>query len=106
MTAQEIMDELRPQGSDSYKKVMLNHGIREPFFGVKVEYMKKIQQRVKKDYRLALDLYATGNYDAMYLAGLIADDAKMTRDDLNGWLKQAYCGALSGCTVSWVAAES
>ena len=44
--------------------------------------MKKIQKRVKMDYQLALDLYDTGIADAMYLAGLIADDAKMTRKDL------------------------
>ena len=45
----------------------------------KIEDLKKIQKRIKKDYRLALDLYDTGIHDAMYLAGLIADDAKMTK---------------------------
>ena len=53
MTATEIIEEIRPLGKDSYKKVLLNHGIKEPFFGVKVEYLKKIQKRVKKDYQLA-----------------------------------------------------
>jgi len=33
--------------------------------------MKKIQKRVKIDYLLALDLYASGNYDAMYLASFL-----------------------------------
>ena len=41
-----------------------------------------IQKKVKKDYQLAKDLYATGNADAMYLAGLIADEDKMTKKDL------------------------
>src|SRR5947209_7953223 len=50
----------------------MKHGAREPFFGVKIEDLKKIQKRIKKDYQLALDLYATGISDAMYLAGLIA----------------------------------
>jgi 3-methyladenine DNA glycosylase AlkD len=68
MTASEILSELKTLGRDSYKKVLLNHGVREPVFGVKIEEMKKIQKRVKKDYRLALDLYDTGVYDAMYLA--------------------------------------
>ena len=75
MTAESIIEELRPLGSESYKRVMMRHGIREPFFGVKVEDLKKIQKQTKVDYQLALDLYATGNSDAMYLAGLIADDA-------------------------------
>jgi 3-methyladenine DNA glycosylase AlkD len=85
-TAADILAELKPLGRESYKRVMLKHGVQEPFFGVKIEDLKKIQKRVKKDYQLALDLYATGNYDAQYLAGLIADDERMTKRDLNRWL--------------------
>lgn len=105
MTAKAILDELRPLGRDSYKKVLLNHGVPEPFFGVKISELKKIQKRIKRDYPLALELYATGNYDAQYLAGLIADDAKMTKRDLNRWAEQA-CEPLAGCIVPWVAAGS
>ena len=93
-------------GPESIKKVLRNHGVKEPFFGVKIEDMKKIQKRIKKDYQLSLDLYDTGNYDAMYLAGLIADDAKMTKNDLNRWVKTAVGGALASATVPWVAAGS
>jgi 3-methyladenine DNA glycosylase AlkD len=106
MTAKEIVEELRTLGAESVKKVLRNHGVQEPFFGVKIGDMKKIQKRIKKDYQLALDLYDTGNYDAMYLAGLIADDAKMTKADLNRWVKKANGGALASATVPWVAAGS
>lgn len=106
MTAAEILSELKTLGRDSYKKVLLNHGVAEPVFGVKIEEMKRIQKRVKKDYRLALDLYDTGVYDAMYLAGLIADDEKMTKKDLEGWVAKASSDALAQFTVAWVAAES
>lgn len=106
MTAQEILDEMQPLGRESYKKVLLNHGVKEPIFGVKVEDMKKIQKRIKKDYQLALDLYDTGVYDAMYLAGLVADDLKMSKKDLQRWVEKANCASLCNYTVSWVAAES
>jgi 3-methyladenine DNA glycosylase AlkD len=106
MTAKVIVEELRTFGAESIKKVLRNHGVQEPFFGVKIADMKKIQKRIKKDYQLALDLYDTGNYDAMYLAGLVADDAKMTKKDLNHWAKKANCGALASFTVPWVAAGS
>lgn len=105
MIAKTILEEIKPLGRESYKKVLLNHGVREPCFGVKIEELKKIQKRIKKDYRLALDLYDTGVYDAMYLAGLIADDAQMTKKDLQGWVKKAY-GPLAGWTVPSVAAGS
>jgi len=105
-TAQSILAEIEPLGSASYKKILLNHGIVEPVYGVKIEHLKKIQKRVKKNYRLALDLYDTGVYDAMYLAGLIADETRMTRKDLQHWLDRATSSALCGSTVAWVTAES
>jgi 3-methyladenine DNA glycosylase AlkD len=106
MTATEIVNELKALGKDSIKKVLLNHGIPEPCLGVKVEELKKIQKRTKKDYQLALDLYDTGIYDAMYLAGLIADESKMTRKDLQHWVANANCDAIGSTAVAWVAAES
>ena len=106
MTADEIVKQLRPLGTDSYKRVMLNHGAREPLFGVKIDDLKKIQKKVKKDYQLALDLFDTGIYDAMYLAGLVADDHKMTRRDLQHWVTRATSAGISEYTVPWVAAES
>lgn len=106
MTAADILEEIRPLGSDSYKRVIFNHGVEEPCFGVKIGDLQRIVKRIKMNYQLALDLYDTGVYDAMYLAGLIADDARMTKADLRHWADKAYCRGLSGATVAWVAAGS
>ena len=106
VTAKEILDEIKPLGSDSYKRILFKHGVQEPCYGVKIGDLQKIVKRIKKDYQLALDLYGTGVYDAMYLAGLIADDAKMTKKDLKQWLSKATCRPLCGWTVAWVAAGS
>lgn len=107
MTAQQVLAELESLGSDSVKRMLMkNHGVKEPCFGVKIGDMQPIRKRIKKDYQLALDLYATGNYDAMYLAGLIADDARMTKEDLQQWVDQAYGASLPGSTVAAVAAEN
>ncbi|MEY2562990.1 MAG: hypothetical protein QOH88_1183 [Verrucomicrobiota bacterium] len=106
MTAKEILAELKPLGSQSYKKVMLNHGVKEPFFGVKISALQKLRKRIKTNYQLALDLYETGNYDAMYLAGLIADDARMTKKDLQRWIAKATNAPLASCTIAWVASGS
>ena len=106
MTAQEIVKQIKPLGNESYRKTLSRHGVAGKVFGVKIEELKKIQKKVKKDYKLALDLYDTGIYDAMYLAGLIADDAKMTKADLRRWAKKSTSHATSQYTVAWVAAES
>lgn len=105
MTVQEIMSELQSLGSESIKKILVKHGVKEPFFGVKIEYLKPIQKRLGVNYQLAKDLYATGNADAMYLAGLIADDKKMTREDLQIWVGQALSNNISEYTVPWVASS-
>jgi 3-methyladenine DNA glycosylase AlkD len=105
-TAADILTELSKLGSESTKKTLIRHGAREPFYGVKVEDLKKIQKRVKQDYALSLALYDTGNSDAMYLAGLIADPAKMTKADLRKWVKAAYWHMISGSVVAAIAAES
>ena len=106
MTVPEIMAQLQASGSESIKKILLKHGIKEPFFGVKIEHLKPIRKKIKIDYQLAKDLYATGNADAMYLAGLIADDKRMTTADLQTWAEQAVSNNISEYTVPWVAAES
>ena len=101
-----IVEELRGLGKQSYKNVIMKHGVREPVFGTSIEEMKKIVKREGKDYNLALELYDTGIYDAQYLAGLIADDMRMTKDDLQKWVKSANCGAIGEFAVAWVASES
>lgn len=106
MTAKDIVAELKKLGTEQTKKTWMTHGAQEPCFGVKVEDMKKIQKRVKMDYQLALDLYDTGIADAMYLAGLIADDAKMTKKDLQKWIEGASWGMVAEYTVPWVTSAS
>jgi 3-methyladenine DNA glycosylase AlkD len=103
MTATEIVNELKGLGGAGTKRVLMRHGITEPLFGVKVGDLKKIQKRVRVNHQLALDLYDTGIYDAMYLAGLIADDARMTPADLRRWADNGR-GGLCAYTVAWVAA--
>ncbi len=105
MTKDEVLNELSKMSSPAIKKVLANHGAREPFFGVKVGDMKKIVKKVKKDHELSLELYATGNYDAMYLAGLIADEKKISKKDLDTWVLKSYAG-IAEYTVPWIAAES
>lgn len=106
MTCNEVMAELEAYGNANTKKVFLNHGALEPFFGVKVGDLKKIQKKVKKDHALAAELWATGNSDAMYLAALIEDEKQVTANQLRTWLKTAYWYMLSEYSIGWLAADS
>ena len=105
MTLDQAMSELAAKGSEATKKLLVKHGAKEPFFGVKVADLKVIQKKLKGDQALALKLYATGNGDAQYLAGLVVDGAKMTAAQLQSWAETAAWGMISGTIVSWVASE-
>jgi hypothetical protein len=106
MTTEQIMKELEKKGSESIRKIFLNHGAKGPLFGVKVGDLKVIQKKVKKDHKLAMELFGTGIYDAMYLAGLIADESKMSKKDIQQWAEKSPSHGISEYTVAWVAAES
>jgi 3-methyladenine DNA glycosylase AlkD len=105
-TAASIMSELEKLGTAQTKKTWLNHGAPPSVFGVKVADMKVIQKREKKNYPLSMELYRTGNGDAMYLAGLISDPPKMTKADLQEWAAAANWSMLNEYTVPWAASES
>jgi 3-methyladenine DNA glycosylase AlkD len=102
----KILDQLQQLGSDQTKKVLTKHGAKEPFFGVKVADLTKIQKKIKVNHTLALQLFETGNSDAMYLAGMIADPQQMDEATLNHWTNKAYWYMLSEYTVARIAADS
>jgi len=106
MKLPEVMAFLAEHGDERTKTTLKKHGAREPFFGVKGSDLKKIVKTIKKDHALSLQLYATGNSDAMYLAGLIADADQITANTLEEWVDGAYWYYLSEYTVPWVAAET
>lgn len=106
MTFQQIMTELEAMGSENTKRIFAKHGAKEPFFGVKVGDMKTIVKKVKKNHDLALQLYASGNSDAMYLATLIAEPHRFTKAILQTWVENAPWQMVSEYSVAWAAAES
>lgn len=106
MTVKEILIQLEKYGDERTKKTLMTHGAKEPLFGVKVADLKKILKQTKKNHELSLELYNTGNSDAMYLAGLMADEKHISKEQLTDWIEKAYWSYLSEYTVPWVAAET
>lgn len=106
MELNEIMDELKSLGKERTKKTYISNGAKEPVFGVTISAMKPIFKKIKYDQHLAEQLYATGNYDAMYLAGMIAEPKKMTEEDFNRWIEGAYFYMVSDFIVAVTLAET
>jgi hypothetical protein len=100
------MAKLKQKGSEQTRKTFARHGITGDVYGVLIADLKVIAKKIKGNQALACELYDTGTYDAMYLAGLVADGSKMTKKQLEGWAKKSPWGATSEFTVPWVACES
>jgi len=107
-TVQSIMADLKAKGSESTRKIYARHGMpADRVFGVSVANLKIIAKGIKGDKKLACDLYETGNVDAMYLAGIVADGSQMTEKQLDAWAKLADgLPMISEYTVPWLAVES
>ncbi|ASS76127.1 DNA alkylation repair protein [Tumebacillus algifaecis] len=101
-----VMQELEALGKERIKKTYLSNGAHEPLFGVATGEMKPLAKKIKKNQPLAEHLYATGNYDAMYFAGIIADPMAMTEADFERWIDAAYFYMLSDFVVAVTLAET
>jgi 3-methyladenine DNA glycosylase AlkD len=106
MKLEEVMAKLEEMGNEQTRTTWSRHGAQQPFFGVKIGDMKKLVKHVKKDQALARSLYDTGNFDAMYLAGLTVNPKTVDKEMLQKWVKQANWYMLAEYTVAGVAAES
>ncbi|MEK3980849.1 DNA alkylation repair protein [Psychrobacillus sp. FSL K6-2836] len=106
MNMEMVMQELESLAKERTKKMYISNGAQEPLFGVATGVMKPIAKKIKIDQNLAEELYATGNYDAMYFAGIIADPKAMTESDYDRWIDAAYFYMLSDYVVSVTLSES
>ncbi|PAE23288.1 DNA alkylation repair protein [Bacillus sp. 7894-2] len=106
MDLQTVMQELEALGKERTKKIYISNGAHEPLFGVATGAMKPIAKKIKRNQPLAEELYATGNYDAMYFAGVIADPEAMTEADFDRWMDAAYFYMLSDYVVAVTLAET
>ncbi|CAM3595177.1 DNA alkylation repair protein [Aeromicrobium ponti] len=106
MDFETVMQELEALGKERTKKIYISNGAHVPLFGVATGAMKPIAKKIKINQRLAEELYATGNYDAMYFAGIIADPKAMTESDFDRWMDAAYFYMLSDYVVAVTLSES
>ena len=106
-TTSEIMKQLEKAGSEQTRKIFVNHGApADRLFGVKVADLKLIARKIKGEQKLAMELYATGNCDAMYLAGIVADGSKMSKKELDTWATKADWHMVGEYSVPGVASEN
>jgi len=106
-TVASIMTELKKKGKEQTRRIYARHGMDpERVLGVSVADLKVIAKTIRGQQALACELYATGTMDAMYLAGMVADGAKLTRAQLNAMAESAAgLQMISEYTIPWLAVD-
>lgn len=107
-TLAAVMADLKSKASEKTRATYIRHGAPpDRTLGVSVADMKLIAKAIKKQQALACEIYASGIFDAMYLAGMVADGSQLTPKQLQSWAESAAAmPMIYEYTVPWVALES
>jgi 3-methyladenine DNA glycosylase AlkD len=105
--AAAVVAEMKSKGTEKTRITFARHGHpQERTLGVSVADMKPIAKKLKGQQAIAYELYDTGLMEPMYLAGMVADGAKMTEAQLHAWARGADgLSMISDYTVPWVTVE-
>jgi 3-methyladenine DNA glycosylase AlkD len=106
-TVDSIVAALKAKRSEKTRALYARHGMPpDRTWGVSVADIKLVAKTIKGRQTLALALYSTGMMEAMYLAGMVADGAQMSPQELQTWADGAAgIPMVAEYTVPWVAVE-
>lgn len=91
MDVNHIIELLKQQASPAYLAGMQRFGVdNSRALGVKLPDLRKLAKTVKKDHRLAQQLWDTGIHEARIMASLIDDPALVTEQQIDSWTKDFY----------------
>jgi len=106
MSKEEILKKLEELGKERTKAMYIERGAKEPCFGVPVGHLKPIVEAIGTNQELANELFETGIFDAMYLAGILANPNTMSEENFEEWISKAYTSMLSDVAVAVTLSES
>lgn len=97
MTAPELISHLRSLRSESGIAAQKRSGIepRTETLGLTMPVLRDLARKQGTNHPLALDLWISDIHDARILATLIADPARLTRDQSERWVRECDSWALT-----------
>lgn len=102
MTLTEAMSQLQALGDEKVRKMNLRNSAGDAQFGVKMGDIRKIAKKIRADHALALQLWATGNLDARFLAVLVIKPAALSTTELDALVRSNDFPALADWLSSYV----
>ncbi len=106
-TLATVLSDLKSKASEKTRATYLRHGAPpDHTLGVLTADMKLIAKTIKKQQALACELYDTSIFEAMYLAGMVADGAQLTPKQISAMADAAaHRPMISEYTIQWLAVE-
>ena len=103
-----ILADLKKKGKENTRVIYSRHGMNpDRLYGVSTADMKTVAKSIRGEQALAGQLYKTGVMEAMYIAGMVADGAKMSAQELQAWAEGAAdLQMIAEYTVPWVTVEN
>lgn len=87
-SVKNVLDRLQSKAKPEQLRGMAKYGmIVEKRLGVSVPDMRKLAKELGRDHKLALDLWRTGIAEARIVAGMVADPASLTEEQMEEWVK-------------------
>ena len=88
VSVNEILEQLKAKSKPENLAGMARFGIStENRFGVSIPVLRKMAKDLGKKHDLALELWKTGVSEAMILASMIDEPAKLTEEQMELWVK-------------------
>jgi len=81
-TLEEALNALERNGDARVREINSRNGAPENQFGVKLGDIRTLAKSIKTNHQLGLDLWRSGNLEAMFLATLIMKPKQLTEEDL------------------------
>ncbi|HSC25832.1 MAG TPA: DNA alkylation repair protein [Vicinamibacterales bacterium] len=87
MHAKEVLTQLRKLGKPNTVQIYARHGVSGPCYGVAYGDLKPLVKKIGPNHQAALTLWDSGVHDARVVATMIAEPGKMTRAQVERWLR-------------------
>ena len=103
-TAADVLADLKAKGTEKTRLMYVKHGApAERTLGVSTPAMKAAAKSLRKQQDAGYELYASGIFEAMYVAGMVCDGRLMAPELLERWAVAAEASMIAEYTVPWVA---
>ena len=87
-SVKNVLDKLQSKAKPEQLAGMAKYGMAvEKRLGVSVPDMRNLAKELGRDHKLALDLWRTGIAEARIVAGMVADPARLTEEQMEEWVK-------------------